>query len=331
MSAEAATRDAPVGGVDERHRARACGPGRGRPRARSAAAVCVGSVPGTRVVFFVAVSGKPRFSFAWLGGASSAGCDGIVGAHLAAAAGHDERGEDDESDAAGRPAGRSIGGTLAGGGARKRHRRAPRPALARVPPRSAEYDDRDAPTPRGPRGARCRLCSADAARALPRPTRRCCAATRRCSCSTRASPGRRSPSSRSCAARAARAPARRRRASTATPSRDGGRTVAAVLVLLSRQPAGPRDRAHRPPRGRLGDAPGRPRPRDEPPGGRDVRAALLAPGLRAGEVQRAGAGARSPTSRTPRTRPTPARRRTTARGRIPTTRRAATARACARP
>ena len=50
--------------------------GSGKTARAIAAAVCVGSPLGTRVVFFVAVSGKPRFSFAWLGGASSAGCAG---------------------------------------------------------------------------------------------------------------------------------------------------------------------------------------------------------------------------------------------------------------
>ena len=50
--------------------------GSGNTARAIAAAVWVGSVAGTRVVFFVAVSGKPRFCLIWLGGASRPGCEG---------------------------------------------------------------------------------------------------------------------------------------------------------------------------------------------------------------------------------------------------------------
>ena len=50
--------------------------GSGKTARATAAAVAIGSEPGTRVVFFVAASGKPRFFLTWLGGASSAGCEG---------------------------------------------------------------------------------------------------------------------------------------------------------------------------------------------------------------------------------------------------------------
>src|SRR4051794_22779634 len=50
--------------------------GSGKTARAIAAAVCVASGPGTRVVFFVAVSGKPSCFSARLGGASRAGCEG---------------------------------------------------------------------------------------------------------------------------------------------------------------------------------------------------------------------------------------------------------------